>query len=161
MLLFLSYAVAEFHCHCNYFCELTSCKTRLSWRDSIWECFRGYLSTAWEKHRKRGPLVHSRMSVRKTQQASAAAPLHAPPVWLHGLETHFLQHTRTLQEVPHTFLIITPDAAPCTATMAGTETGGKDVFQRWGESIVPCFLQWHNRGSQDWDGTAEPGKQHP
>lgn len=102
------------------------------------------------------------MSARKTQPASATARLHARPVPLHGAETYFLQHAATVQEVPRTVPIITPGAASCTVTIAGTESRrGKDVFQRWGESIVPRFLDWHNRGSQDPDGTAGPGKQHP
>lgn len=76
---------------------------------------------------------------------------------------YFLQQAATVQEVPCTVPIITPDAASWIVTIAGTDgrVGGGDVFQRWGESIVPRFLEWHNRGSRDPDGTAGPGKQHP
>lgn len=154
MLLFLNHAVAEFHCHCNDLLQANVLKS-MSFLKTFNLIIFQRVSTTREKHRKHGPLVHSRMSVRKTQQASATARLHALPVWLHGPETYFLQHTTTVQEVPHTFLIITPDAALHTVTMAGTQSsGGKDVFQRWGGEYCTSF-PWVVQQRQPrarWDG---------
>lgn len=64
----------------------------------------------------------------------------------------------TVQEVPNTFLIIPPDAASCTATMAGTESsGGRMFFWSWGSVLYLVSLSGATQAAKSQMGRLNQG----
>lgn len=153
--------VAEFHCHCNSFFASLESTSFLKTLNLI--AFQRVSISDHRETQETRPFsafknVREEDAARRSSSAS-----HCTSCLTHGPQTGSLQHTTPLQDVPHTFPILSPDAASWTVTMAGTESrGGGGCFSEVeGGSIVPRFLEWFNRGSQDPDGPAEPGKKHP
>lgn len=77
-------------------------------------------------------------ALRNVHEEDAARSAAASP-WT-SCPSQRARNILTVQEVPNTFLIIPPDAASCTATMAGTQSsGGRMFFWRGGGGGCTSF----------------------
>lgn len=114
--------VAEFHCHCNSFFASLESTSFLKTLNLI--AFQRVSISDHRETQETRPFsafknVREEDAARRSSSAS-----HCTSCLTHGPQTGSLQHTTPLQDVPHTFPILSPDAASWTVTMAGTESRG-------------------------------------